>query len=92
MTQDGTGVQIQGKPEYKVTVTNDCICSQSELELQCTGFQSLEGIDPAVLRIDGDKCLLNNGVPLHGSESITFKYAWDTKFNLVPLSSQINCS
>uniref|UniRef100_A0A7N2N368 Uncharacterized protein n=1 Tax=Quercus lobata TaxID=97700 RepID=A0A7N2N368_QUELO len=49
-------------------------------------------VDPSVLSKSGNECLVNNGVPVAPSSSLSFTYAWDTSFSFQPLSSQINCS
>ncbi|XP_022728836.1 uncharacterized protein LOC111284442 [Durio zibethinus] len=45
-----TGKEIQGKPEWKVAVTNNCKSTQHELKLACQGFQSVETEDPTSSR------------------------------------------
>ncbi|RDX88259.1 hypothetical protein CR513_30171, partial [Mucuna pruriens] len=85
-----SGREIQGKPEWNVTVINNCNCEQSQIKLSCKGFQSAESIDPSILSIDGDSCLLINGNPLKGSDAVNFSYAWDPPFLLLPASSVIS--
>ncbi|KAJ7969179.1 putative Beta-1,3-N-Acetylglucosaminyltransferase family protein [Quillaja saponaria] len=90
--QSKTGATIQNKPEWNVTITNNCICSQLDLKLNCNGFQTIEAVDPSILSNSGGVCLLNNGQPIYGFSSLTFKYAWDTSFSFNPISSQTACS
>lgn len=89
ITQYTSGKMVEGIPELKVTVTNDCACAQSDVKVHCAGFQTLEAIDPGLLRKDGDTCLLNNGQPLQGNQSFIFNYVWGTKYDFVPISSEI---
>lgn len=83
------GREIGGQPEWDVTVTNNCACSQSQIQLTCKGFQSSESVDPSVFAIQGDNCLLINGDPLRAFTSVNFSYAWYPPFILFPSSSQI---
>ncbi|CAL0324933.1 unnamed protein product [Lupinus luteus] len=86
-----TGVTIQGKPEWLVTVTNNCQCGQTQVILNCRGYKTVEPVDPNILTYSGtDYCLINNGKPIY-KQPITFKYAWDTAFSMSPNSSQITC-
>ena len=78
-----SGGQIQGKPEWNVTVTNNCVCPQRLIKLACTGFRAVVEIDPSIFKREGaDKCLLIQGNNLAGSASasIKFSYAWDPPF------------
>nr|XP_027186345.1 uncharacterized protein LOC101493397 [Cicer arietinum] len=85
--QTKTGKVIQGKPEWNVLVTNNCICSQSQIKLACKGFQSVQKIDPLILSKNGDNCLLSNGHILVDSDREAFTYAWDTPYLFIPISS-----
>ncbi|XP_022756301.1 uncharacterized protein LOC111304047 [Durio zibethinus] len=84
-----TGKEIQGKPEWKVTVTNNCKCTQHELKLACKGFQSVETVDPNILEKQGDNCLVIKGNALKGFTSVSFAYARDPPFLLWPSGSII---
>lgn len=90
--QSKTGANVQGKPEYKVVIANNCVCSQSNLLLKCNGFNSVEPVNPNVFKPVGGQCSVNDGLPVFQGSDITFKYASDTQFDLSPLSSHINCS
>ncbi|XWS54370.1 hypothetical protein CRYUN_Cryun10bG0084400 [Craigia yunnanensis] len=92
ISQTQTGKTVENKPEWQVTISNGCVCSQSELKLSCSGFQTVETIDPSVLAKSGGECLINNGEPVPPLSDFSFKYAWDTSFPFNPLSSQPNCS
>lgn len=88
-----TGRFVVNKPEWEVIISNNCVCSQSDLKLQCNGFTSAEQVDPVVFRkIDGQYCLVNAGLPVFQGQPISFKYAGDVMYDLPPAGSQINCS
>ncbi|KAF5743335.1 hypothetical protein HS088_TW09G01402 [Tripterygium wilfordii] len=84
-----SGKEVQGKAEWTVTVTNNCICAQSRIILYCGGFQSVEHVNPAILNKQGDNCILVHGTSLPASASVTFSYAWDSPAILLPKSSVI---
>ncbi|XP_073099485.1 protein TAPETUM DETERMINANT 1-like [Elaeis guineensis] len=93
VSQSKTGRNVNGKPEYQVAVTNLCLCAQSSLLLKCGGFNSVLPVDPNVFKaLGGDQCSVNNGQPVSKGNTITFKYASDTQFELSPVSSQIKCA
>ncbi|KAI9192214.1 hypothetical protein LWI28_019599 [Acer negundo] len=83
---------VGGKPEWKLTVSNLCECKQSNIKLQCKGFQTTEPVDRNILNLQGETCLFLNGNPLIEGSPVTFYYAWETPFILFPLSSNITCS
>ncbi|KAJ6409880.1 hypothetical protein OIU84_009380 [Salix udensis] len=85
-----SGREISGQAEWNVTVVNNCQCPQSQIQLSCTGFQTVENIDPSILSKQGDTCLLINGSSLLASASVDFSYAWDPPFLLLPLASVIH--
>ncbi|KAG6761634.1 hypothetical protein POTOM_034862 [Populus tomentosa] len=85
-----SGKEISGQAEWNVTVVNNCQCAQSQIQLSCTGFQTVENIDPSILSRQGDACLLINGSSLEASASVNFSYAWDPPFLLLPLGSVIH--
>ncbi|XP_004301841.1 PREDICTED: uncharacterized protein LOC101293891 [Fragaria vesca subsp. vesca] len=60
ITQSKTGKSVQGQPEWNVTITNDCICDQVNIEINSPGFQSVENIDPSILGKSGDNYLVNH--------------------------------
>ncbi|KAK1295435.1 hypothetical protein QJS10_CPA16g00452 [Acorus calamus] len=55
-------------------------------------FITVQPIDPAIIRMDGEKCIVRDGLPIHFNDVIKFNYAWDRIFIFVPISSQIACS
>ncbi|KAK8523453.1 hypothetical protein V6N13_113399 [Hibiscus sabdariffa] len=85
-----TGKEIQGKAEWKVTITNNCKCSQHALKLACKGFQSVEAVDPSIFEKQGDNCLVIQGNALKGFASASFSYAWDPPFFMFPSSSVVD--
>ncbi|XP_050211366.2 uncharacterized protein LOC126661555 [Mercurialis annua] len=87
-----TGQKIQNKPEWNITVTNDCLCTRDYIKLDCNGFQTVEKVDPLKLVITGTEGLLNNGDVVRGYESVSFTYAWDSPFQFKVISSLIGCS
>ncbi|RDX62588.1 hypothetical protein CR513_59063, partial [Mucuna pruriens] len=93
VNQIQTGVKVQGKPEWNVTITNKCSCVQNNVILNCTGFQSTETIDPTILTVSLSSgfCLVTPGQSIY-TEPVKFKYAWDHQFSLNPISSEIACS
>ncbi|XP_007043226.2 PREDICTED: TPD1 protein homolog 1 [Theobroma cacao] len=92
VSQTKTGTTVQNKPEWQVTISNNCSCTQSELKLSCDGFQTVEKVDSSVMTQTRGECLINSGQQVARHSNLSFKYAWDTSFPLNPLSSQVNCS
>ncbi|XP_050212298.1 uncharacterized protein LOC126662374 [Mercurialis annua] len=92
ITQTATGQKIQNKPEWKTIVTNDCLCTRDEIKLDCTGFQTVETVDPSKLKVTGTEGLLNNGDVVRGHESVSFTYAWDSPFQFKVTGSGVACS
>jgi len=93
LSQSRSGVTVKGKPEWSVTVTNKCPCAQTNVVLNCAGFQSVESVDPSVLTLSkgGNFCLLTPGQPLNKNGVVRFKYAWDHQFSFHPTSTQSSC-
>ena len=92
VSQTQTGKTVGMQPEWKVTISNRCACSQSEVKLSCDGFQTVETIESSVLAKTGGECLINNGEPVAPFSEFSYNYAWHTWFPFSPLSSQVNCS
>lgn len=91
ISQSKTGQIISGKPEFEVTISNNCICTQTNVKVQCTGFSSVEQVDPADFsKIDDQYCLVNK--PITQSSPVSFKYASDAMYNLTPVDSNVSCS
>ncbi|KAK1259153.1 hypothetical protein QJS04_geneDACA015422 [Acorus gramineus] len=86
--------ELINNSEYKVTLTNNCICSQSNLLLSCAAFKGPEpGFEDKVKVVNGGSdCLINDGQPVFKDYPIMFKYTAAEKIKFNPISSQINCS
>ncbi|KAL2327466.1 hypothetical protein Fmac_020893 [Flemingia macrophylla] len=89
--QSRTGNWAHGMPEWKVTITNQCSCPQSQVELKCDGFQTYKYADQSILNFFGNVCLLKNGQPIFPSETVEFLYAWDPPYPFQPISSKGIC-
>ncbi|KAL5719017.1 hypothetical protein ACHQM5_011855 [Ranunculus cassubicifolius] len=92
VSQSLTGIEVQGKTEYQVSISSDCGCSQTDVKFSCPGFQSVEPVDPTVFSVNGDECFVNVVYGRGDAYAVVFKYAWDTSFDFVPISSNIACS
>ncbi|GMN45469.1 hypothetical protein TIFTF001_014661 [Ficus carica] len=90
--QSPTGAKVESKAEWSVVIKNECVCSQANIQLDCIGFQTVKKVDPSILSVNGDHCLVNNGLPVYGFKSISFTYAWEAPFPFDTSSSQIACS
>lgn len=91
-SQKRTGVQVEGKPEWIVTITNNCPCTVKNVLVNCREFQSIEPIDSSILAIQGDLCLVKAGQPIYNKETIQFKYSRDTIFLFYTKFFQLFCS
>lgn len=89
MKQSKTGKMVKNKPEWEVKVTNDSPCFFTETALSCVGFQSVTPIASSVVSKSGNTCLLDGGQALH---DFSFKYVWDTSFDLKIIAGSIACS
>lgn len=91
-SQKRTGVQIDGKPEWNVTITNYCSCPVKNVFLNCREFQSIEPVDSSILAVQGDLCLVNGGQPIYNNQTIQFKYSRDTIFFFYTKAIELFCS
>ncbi|KAE8781340.1 hypothetical protein D1007_45376 [Hordeum vulgare] len=83
-----------GRPEYFVTLVNNCACTQKNVKLACPGFNSSIVVYPdTAITPDGDGklCSLHGGGPVGPKEEVFFNYEWSTKFSFDPVSSTIIC-
>nr|XP_027188883.1 protein TAPETUM DETERMINANT 1-like isoform X2 [Cicer arietinum] len=88
-----TSSWAHGMPVWSVNITNNCICTQSQLKLNCKGFQTYLSVDPEILGDpSNDECLVNQGEPIYYAKPLNFAYAWDPKFPFQPIYSKIACS
>lgn len=92
LSQEATGSQIGGKPEFKVSLANTCSCVFVDVILSCGGFQTKVPIDPWNLKQDGEDCTINGGNPIAPESALNFKYAWDQSYNFTLKNYQIGCS
>ncbi|CAJ1976496.1 unnamed protein product [Sphenostylis stenocarpa] len=91
--QYGTGKSLKGYHEYSVSIFNKCneLCVQSNVKLNCSGFQTVEKVEPSILRVSGDVCDLNNALPITSDATVNFRYAWSNSFHFNPIFSDIHC-
>ncbi|CAL4986291.1 unnamed protein product [Urochloa decumbens] len=81
-----------GKPVYAVTVRNTCGCPQSDVKVDCAGYDTTFEPDVAKFKvIGGGLCLINDGAPVVQGQDVTFRYAWSKKFEFQPVSSTVAC-
>ncbi|CAL4899481.1 unnamed protein product [Urochloa decumbens] len=80
-----------GVPAYKVDVVNRCLggldgsgeCAIAGIHVRCGWFSSVSLVDPSKFRRLGhDDCLLNDGRPLLGGDTVSFEYANSFKYEL----------
>lgn len=68
-------------PEYRVDISNNCpYCVQKNVKINCPNFESVEYVDPSILSVSGDICLVNGGKPVVKNVNVTFHYAWNNSF------------
>nr|XP_012573732.1 TPD1 protein homolog 1-like [Cicer arietinum] len=91
IVQRQSGV-VRNQPKWNVTISNRCICTQTDVKLNCTDFQTILPIPTSILKVEGNVCTLNDGNPVYSNTDISFEYASSKSFPLNPISSQINCS
>ncbi|KAI3996270.1 hypothetical protein MKX01_026738 [Papaver californicum] len=93
ISQRPTGGAIHGQTEYEVSITNDCVCTQLDVVINCPGFNTTLSVDPSIFEpTGGDLCSVNSGGPVYGNDIIKFNYASNTPCALTPSSSRISCS
>jgi len=85
-------VLVQNKPQWEVTIVNDCVCTQVNIKLACDGFQTVEEIDSTILAIGDDGCQINHEQPVYGYQTFNFTYSWGTQYPFMPIYSEIACS
>ncbi|CAN6338268.1 unnamed protein product [Urochloa humidicola] len=90
--QTNTGKSVGGIDSvFQVTVTNRCRCAVKNVYLRSNGFSSSTPVDPKLFRRAGSGYLLGDGRQIPSSKSVTFQYAWDHYFKMVPASVQAQC-
>ncbi|XP_021739054.1 uncharacterized protein LOC110705478 [Chenopodium quinoa] len=81
------------RPVWKVTITNNCYCSQSNIKIACTGVRTLkEAVDPPILKMEKGRGVVKNGEPIYPYTSVKFTYASSSPLQFKLLSSQVACS
>ncbi|TVU25198.1 hypothetical protein EJB05_27686, partial [Eragrostis curvula] len=92
--QDAESITL--KKKYTVAFENRCICSQADIKVACPGFTSSMGVDPAILRPDGDSKFftLNDGRPfgMGPNYAVKFHYASSSQLGFKTASSTVACS
>ncbi|KAM5564438.1 hypothetical protein ABKV19_018826 [Rosa sericea] len=92
ITQSATGKSVQSRQEWKVTITNDCSCTQLNVKISSPGFQTVGPIASSILSKSGNDYLVNSGKPIYAYENFSFTYAWATQFTFKPSDSTVACS
>uniref|UniRef100_A0A0D9XQF7 LGC1 n=1 Tax=Leersia perrieri TaxID=77586 RepID=A0A0D9XQF7_9ORYZ len=76
ITTDKTGKVVGGKPEYQVTISNECSCPEGDVVVSCLdGVPS--GVDPSKIHVagkDSGLCLVNNGLQIVKGSPVVFTY------------------
>ncbi|KAF7144943.1 hypothetical protein RHSIM_Rhsim04G0091300 [Rhododendron simsii] len=86
-----SGREIKGQPEWLVTVTNNCTCTQTGIVLRCRYFSTTENVDTSLLVPTRDgMCLLKGGQPVKPYETVKFSYAWWPPTVFYPIRSNVN--
>ncbi|KAK1323974.1 hypothetical protein QJS10_CPA02g00833 [Acorus calamus] len=92
VSQLRTGRLVQGQAEYVVSVTNQCVCAQSNVVLRCDGLNSVEAVDPKIIRpLDGHDCIVNDGGAIAPRATVSFNYAWKSPADYSFVNSQPTC-
>ncbi|XP_042477994.1 TPD1 protein homolog 1-like [Macadamia integrifolia] len=90
---NATGKSIGGKPEFILTISNNCVCPQSNVLIRCFGLSTVEPVDPAICKpVDNNNCLINNGTAIVKGHPISFKYAWLIPTDFSVVNSTVVCS
>ncbi|MCO5550318.1 hypothetical protein L7F22_003802 [Adiantum nelumboides] len=79
-----------GIPTFSVEIINMCVvgCVISNVHIACGWFASAKLVNPKVFRrIKFNDCIVNNGAPIKGGESISFQYSNSFQYPLTMLSA-----
>nr|XP_025692167.2 uncharacterized protein LOC112794311 [Arachis hypogaea] len=88
--QKQTGAKVKGKQEWRAFIVTDCICTFPLVVLNCSGFQTVEPIDPS-LKIQGKLCVIADSNPITRFHPVTFRYAWNSSFLFNIVGGEIAC-
>ncbi|XP_004980511.1 protein TAPETUM DETERMINANT 1 [Setaria italica] len=87
-----TGKEVQGQPEYQVTIDNQCSCAQAIVTVHCDGLPSVEPVDEGKIRTeDGGVCLVNDGLPIAKGSPVVFTFAGKTAPDFAPTMAVPHC-
>ncbi|KAH7445343.1 hypothetical protein KP509_01G003500 [Ceratopteris richardii] len=79
-----------GIPVFSVEIFNICVshdCAISNIHVACGWFASAKLVNPNIFRrIKFNDCLVNNGAPIRGGESISFQYSNSFQYPLTVVS------
>ncbi|KAM7259971.1 hypothetical protein ACFE04_015712 [Oxalis oulophora] len=76
---------------WEVIISNTCECSQMYIRLECQGFRSGEIINRSKLVKTGRTCLVNDGFPINGHKTFSFRYVSARPYPFQPISSTLAC-
>ncbi|CAO2146481.1 unnamed protein product [Urochloa humidicola] len=92
VSQSRTGDWAHGKPVYEVRVLNTCGCPQSDVKVDCAGYDTTFFPDQTKFKVlGGGLCLINDEAPVVQGQDVTFNYAWSKQFEFHPVSSTVMC-
>ncbi|KAH0466891.1 hypothetical protein IEQ34_004129 [Dendrobium chrysotoxum] len=92
ISQAATGKIVEGMREFKVVISNNCYCAQSQVIVRCFGLSSVEPVDrSAIVPLNSENCLVKNGGPITKTSPVIFKYAWKTPQDFPLVSSNVRC-
>jgi hypothetical protein len=81
VVQNATPPLPNGIPTYTAQILNECVgvgseCNIKNIHLSCGLFSSARLINPKTFRrIAPGDCLVNDGAPIGGGQSVSFQYA-----------------
>lgn len=92
ISQGPTEPLPSGIPTYTVEIMNVCFsgCNISGIHLSCGWFSSARLVNPRIFkRLRFDDCLVNDGKPLLGGRTLSFRYANTFSYSLAV--SSVTC-
>ncbi|KAL1834489.1 hypothetical protein ACET3Z_004140 [Daucus carota] len=86
-----TGKKIQNELQWEVSIESGCFCAQTDVELACHGFTTVEPLDPNIITRDSeDVCSLVH--PVRPGDKYVFYYARSRSYNFTTISFGVACS